>query len=196
MAQTPPVRSYTRSPAATAATRVALTALFVALGVALAPFNVPIFGARAFPVQSMLNVLGAVFLGPAYTVLAALIISVIRNALGLGTPLAYLGSMIGALLASLAYRAVMGRRAPDAAATRLPPRALLALLAAALGEVAGTGILAAVGDAAIVAPAVLGKAVVLTIYMVPFLLAAVVGSAAGVVAVIALWSAGVRPRAA
>lgn len=119
-----PVREYKPSPAAMQAVRVATAALFVAIGVALSPFNVPIFGAKAFPVQSFLNVLGAVFLGPVYTVLAALVISLIRNATGLGTPLAYAGSMIGAFLAALAYRFVMlGARTDERQA--LFPRRML-----------------------------------------------------------------------
>ena len=63
-----PVRDYRPSPTAIQAIRVAIAALFVAIGVALSPFSVPIFGAKVFPVQSFLNVLGAVFLGPVYAV--------------------------------------------------------------------------------------------------------------------------------
>lgn len=189
-----PVRNYGLSPAATQAIRVATAALFVAIGLVLSPFNIPVFGAKVFPVQSLLNVLGAVFLGPVYTVLTALMISLIRNATGLGTPLAYRGSMIGALLAALAYRGVMVGARLDGSRAVFPRRMLLALLAAAAGEIIGTGILAALGDSAIVAPVVLHRAVVFTIYIIPFLLAAIAGSLAACVAVIALWAAGVRPR--
>jgi energy coupling factor transporter S component ThiW len=189
-----PVRNFRLSPAAMQSIRVATAALFVAIGVVLSPFSVPVFGAKVFPVQSFLNVLGAVFLGPVYTVLTALIISLIRNATGLGTPLAYLGSMIGALLAALAYRGVMAGARVDESQALFPRRMLLALLAAAAGEIIGTGILGAVADGAIVAPVVLHHAIVFTIYIVPFLLAAITGSLAACVVVIALWAAGVRPR--
>ncbi len=189
-----PLRNYRVSPAAVQAIRVATAALFVAIGVALAPFSIPVLGAKAFPVQSLLNVLGAVFLGPVYTVLTALIISFIRNAMGLGTPLAYLGSMVGALLAALAYRGVMVGARVDESRARVSRRMLVALLAAAMGEIIGTGILGAIGDGAIVAPVVLHRAIVFTLYIVPFLLAAITGSLAACLAVAALWTAGVRPR--
>lgn len=189
-----PVRNYRVSPAAMQAIRVATAALFVAIGVALSPFSIPVLGAKAFPVQSLLNVLGAVFLGPAYTVLTALIISLIRNATGLGTPLAYLGSMIGALLAALAYRGVMIGARVDESRAMFPRRMLVALLAAAVGEIIGTGILGAIGDGAVVAPVVLHHAIVFTLYIAPFLLAAITGSLTACLAVVALWAAGVRPR--
>ncbi len=176
------------------AIRVATAALFVAIGVALSPFSIPVLGAKVFPVQSLLNVLGAVFLGPVYTVLTALIISLIRNATGLGTPLAYLGSMIGALLAALAYRGVMIGARVDESRAMFPRRMLVALLAAAVGEIIGTGMLGAIGDGAVVAPVVLHHAIVFTLYIVPFLLAAISGSLTACLAVVALWAAGVRPR--
>ncbi len=190
-----PVRDYKPSPTAIQAIRVAIAALFVAIGVALSPFSVPIFGAKVFPVQSFLNVLGAVFLGPVYAVITALVISLIRNATGLGTPLAYMGSMIGALLAALAYRAVMAGARTDESRALLPRRMLLAILAAAAGEIIGTGILAALIDGAIVAPVILHRAVLFTIYIIPFLLAALIGALAACIVIIALWKAGVRPRA-
>ena len=189
-----PVRNYRVSPAAIQAIRVATAALFVAIGVALSPFSIPVLGAKAFPVQSLLNVLGAVFLGPVYTVFTALIISLIRNATGLGTPLAYLGSMIGALLAALAYRGVMIGARVDESRAMFPRRMLVALLAAAVGEIIGTGILGAIGDGAVVAPVVLHHAIVFTLYIAPFLLAAITGSLTACLAVVALWAAGVRPR--
>jgi energy coupling factor transporter S component ThiW len=189
-----PIRNYRVSPAAMQAIRVATAALFVAIGVVLSPLSIPVFGAKIYPVQSFLNVLGAVFLGPVYAVLTALVISVIRNATGLGTPLAYLGSMIGALLAALAYRGVLvGARVNESQAL-MPRRVLLAILAAAGGEIIGTGFLGALADGAIVAPAVLHRTLIFTIYIIPFLLAAIVGSLAACVAIIALWRAGVRPR--
>jgi energy coupling factor transporter S component ThiW len=189
-----PVREYRLSPTAVQALRVAIAVIFIAIGVALSPFSIPVFGARIYPLQSFLNVLGAAFLGPVYTLLVALIVSIIRNATGLGTPLAYLGSMIGALLAALAYRAVMSGGRPDERRAGVPVRLLLAALAAAAGEIVGTGILAALLDGAIVAPVVLHKAVVFTIYLLPFLFAAVTGGLAAAIIIVLLWRAGVRPR--
>lgn len=189
----PSVRKFQASPAAIQVSRIALAALFIALGVALSPFSVPVFGAKAFPVQSFLNVLGAVFLGPVYTVLAALIISLLRNATGLGTPLAYMGSMIGALLASVAYRVVLSGAKRQEQRAFFSRRRLLALWAAVVGEIIGTGILAGIIDGAFVAPVLLHRIVVFTIYVVPFLLAALVGGIAAGIVVSILWRTGIRP---
>ncbi len=205
MAPDPLVRDVQRSQTATQITRVALTAIFVAVGVALSRFYVPVFGAKAFPTQSFLNVVGAAFLGPIYTVIAAFVIALVRNATGLGTPLGYLGSIVGALLAPLCYRAVLGkssaagsgpsagRQATVSAGNPAPLRLVLAVLAAAVGEIVGTGVIAAIADAAIVFPAVEHKVVALTIFVTPFLIAAVTGSVAAVVALLALFRAGLRP---
>ena len=48
--------------------KLALTALFVAVGILLAPFSIPLGAAKTFPFQHMLNVLIAVFLGWRYGV--------------------------------------------------------------------------------------------------------------------------------
>ncbi len=195
----PQVRDVQRSQTATQITRVALTAIFVAVWVALSRFYVPVFGAKAFPTQSFLNVVGAAFLGPIYTVIAAVVIALVRNATGLGTPLGYLGSIVGALLAPLCYRAVLGksvatgRQSVEGAGNRTPLRLVLAVMAAALGEIVGTGVIAAIADAALVFPAVEHKAVALTIFVAPFLIAAVTGSIAAGVALLALFRAGLRP---
>jgi energy-coupling factor transport system ATP-binding protein len=85
------------------AQRLALAAVFVAVGVVLSPFAFPIGPARVFPFQHMINVVAGVLLGPAYAVLTAFGISVIRNALGTGTFLAFPGSIFGAFLVGYAY---------------------------------------------------------------------------------------------
>lgn len=189
-----PVRNYKPGSAALQTRRVAAAALFVAIGVALSPFSIPVLGAKVFPIQSFINVLGAVFLGPAYAVLVALVVSLIRNATGLGTPLAYMGSMIGAFLASLAFWGVMLGTRTDTDRSRFPRRLFVALLAAAAGEIFGTGILGAFADSMLVAPVILHHHILFTLYIIPFLLAAITGSLAACVAIIALWRTGIRPR--
>ena len=52
----------------------------------------------------MVNILCAVFLGPGYGVAAAFAASLIRNILGLGSLMAFPGSMFGALLCGLIYK--------------------------------------------------------------------------------------------
>ena len=84
--------------------KIAITAMMAAIAVVGSTFSFPIFGSKCAPVQHMVNVLCAVFLGPWYGLAAAFIASVIRNLLGLGTLLAFPGSMCGALLSGLLYR--------------------------------------------------------------------------------------------
>lgn len=66
-------------------------------------FSVPVFGSKCAPVQHMVNILCAVLLGPGYGVGAAFGASLIRNLLGLGSLMAFPGSMFGAFLCGLMY---------------------------------------------------------------------------------------------
>lgn len=85
--------------------RVALNVGFVALGVALSTFSVPIGPAKVFPFQHMINVLVGILVGPWDAVLVAAIIGIIRNGLGTGTVLAFVGIFGGLVVGSL-YRYV------------------------------------------------------------------------------------------
>ncbi|SFB06528.1 energy coupling factor transporter S component ThiW [Lentibacillus halodurans] len=60
--------------------------------------------AKAYPVQHAVNVIAAVTLGPGPAVIIAFMIGLLRNMLGLGTLLAFPGSMIGAFLAGYLYQ--------------------------------------------------------------------------------------------
>lgn len=84
--------------------KLALAGILVAVGVVCAPFSIPVGAAKCAPVQHFINILGAVFLGPAYAVATAFVTSLLRNLMGTGTLLAFPGSMCGALLASVLYR--------------------------------------------------------------------------------------------
>ena len=77
--------------------------MLCAVAVAGSLLSFPIAGSKCAPVQHMVNILCAVFLGPGYGVGAAFGASLIRNLLGLGSPMAFPGSMCGALLCALAY---------------------------------------------------------------------------------------------
>ena len=104
--------------------KLTLTAIFIALGVLLAPLvSFPFGGARVFPLQHLINVLLAVLLGWRYSVAGAFCISSIRIALGVGTILAYPGSMIGACLSGILYKKTGS------------------IWGAVVGEIFGTGIL-------------------------------------------------------
>ena len=101
-----------------------VTAIFIAIGVLLAPFvSFPFGGARVFPLQHLINVLLSVLVGWRYSTAGAFCISSIRIAMGVGTVLAYPGSMIGAALSGLLYKKTNS------------------IWGAVVGEIVGTGIL-------------------------------------------------------
>ena len=84
--------------------RLCLAAVLCAVAVVGSLFSFPIAGSKCAPVQHMVNILCAVLLGPGYGVGAAFAASLIRNLLSLGSPMAFPGSMFGALLCGLTYR--------------------------------------------------------------------------------------------
>lgn len=152
---------------------VAYAVVLTAIAVVLSPFFIPVGPAKAFPAQHMVNVIGAVILGPWYAVVVALSASIIRNAAGTGTFFAFPGSMIGAFIAGWVY--VLTRN----------------IYLAALGEILGTGVLGALASALIVSPAFMGKPMDATALVIPFLASTLVGSIFGVLGVSVLQRAGV-----
>ncbi len=103
--------------------KLALAGVLTAIAVVGSLFSIPVLGAKCSPVQHMVNVIAGVVLGPWYAVGMAFVASLLRNLMGLGSILAFPGSMIGALLCGLLYKAY----------PKLP--------VAYIGEVFGTGIL-------------------------------------------------------
>ncbi len=83
--------------------KLSIAAILCAVAVVGSLFSFPVFGSKCAPVQHMVNILCAVLLGPAYGVGVAFGASLIRNLLGLGSLLAFPGSMFGALLCGLMY---------------------------------------------------------------------------------------------
>lgn len=153
--------------------KLTLTAVFVAISVVGSMFSIPVLGAKCAPVQHLMNIMGAVFLGPGYAVGAAFLSSLIRNMLGLGTLLAFPGSMCGALLSGLMYRYL--KKLPYAYA----------------GEVVGTGILGGL-LAYPVAVLVLGNSqAALFTFVVPFLISTCGGTLLAVVIVTTMKKSGV-----
>src|SRR4030065_2369902 len=85
--------------------KIARAVILVAIGVAISPFtSIPIGIAKINPAQHFVNVVGAILLGPWWATGIALIIGILRNALGTGTLLAFPGGMIGAFIAGIFYR--------------------------------------------------------------------------------------------
>ena len=136
--------------------KLAIAGILTALGVIGGSMSIPVGFTRCAPMQSLINVLSAVFLGPWYAVASAFCISVLRNILGTGTIMAFPGSMCGALLAGLLYRAK----------PQLPM--------ACAGEMIGTGVISAF-LAWPIAIFVLGRQAGPFTYFLPFMAAAVSG---------------------
>ena len=84
--------------------KLALAGLLCAVAVVGSLFSFPMFGSKCSPVQHMVNILCAVLLGPGYGICVAFSASFIRNILGLGSLMAFPGSMFGALLCGLTYK--------------------------------------------------------------------------------------------
>lgn len=80
--------------------KLALAGMFCALCVVGSVFGFPMFGSKCAPVQHMVNVLCAVLLGPWWGVGVAFVASLLRNILGLGSLMAFPGSMFGACSAA------------------------------------------------------------------------------------------------
>ena len=84
--------------------KLTLAGLLVAVAVVGSLFSIPVLGSKCSPVQHMVNVLAGVLLGPWYACGMGFAAALIRNLLGLGSLLAFPGSMIGALLCGLLYK--------------------------------------------------------------------------------------------
>lgn len=154
--------------------KLCMAGLLTAVAVVGSLISFPVFGSKCAPVQHMVNILCAVLLGPWYGVASAFLASLIRNLLGLGSLLAFPGSMIGALLCGMVYWK-----------TKNLPATLLA-------EVFGTGILGGL-CAYPIAIAFMGKAagdIAFYAYIIPFLVSTVGGSILSAVLVGALKKTG------
>lgn len=133
-------------------------ALLVAIGTLSAHLiYIPAGVSKCFPVQHAINVMGAVLLGPDYAVAIGFLIASLRNMLGTGSLLAFPGSMIGALLAGLAYKR------------------FATIPAAMAGEVFGTGIIGGF-VAWIMATLLLGTKSAAWFFIPPFLVSTIGGS--------------------
>ena len=155
--------------------KMAGCAMLAAIGVIGSTLAVPVGITRCYPMQSFLNILTAVLFGPGWAVLTAFTISLLRNLLGLGTIMAFPGSIFGALLAGLLYKAT--------------PKTIMACL----GEIIGTGLL---GSTAVypIAKFIMGKDVAAFAYAVPFMAAAVVGSVFAMLVILLLERTGAMRR--
>ncbi len=154
--------------------KLCIAAIFCALAVAGSFWSFPVLGSKCAPVQHTVNILCAVLLGPWYGVGVAFAASLIRNLFGIGTLMAFPGSMLGALLCGLVY-----------AQTKNIPGTLLA-------EVFGTSVLGGL-CAYPVAIFLMGKGageIAFYAYMFPFLVSTAGGAILSTVFIGALQKTG------
>ena len=98
--------------------------MFIALGVVISPI-LRIEG--MCPMAHLINITCAVFMGPGYALLCALLIGIIRMMIMGIPPLALTGAIFGATLSGVFYKLSRGK-----------------IIAAVLGEIFGTGVIGAI----------------------------------------------------
>ena len=156
--------------------KLALAGVLTALAVVGSFLSVPVAGSKCAPVQHMVNILAAVTLGPGWGVGIAFCASLLRNILGLGSLMAFPGSMVGALCCGLVYKKCK----------------FLSLTC--LAEAIGTGILGGIA-AYPVARFLMGAAPAgLFVYVIPFLISTVAGSILAFILISILQKSGVMSQ--
>lgn len=90
--------------------KLVFAAVLVALAVVGSLVSFPIGASKCAPVQHLVNIIGAVFLGPAWAVGVGFTAALLRKLLGLGSLLAFPGSMVGAFVAGMLYKYI--KKAP------------------------------------------------------------------------------------
>lgn len=152
--------------------KLALAALFCAVAVVGSVFSFPVLASKCAPVQHMVNILSAVLLGPVYGIIIAFLASLIRNIAGIGSLMAFPGSMFGALLCGLAYK--------------YSKKLSFTLLA----EVFGTGVIGGLAayPVAILLMSVNAAQVAFYAYIIPFLISTVGGAILSALIIITLKS--------
>ncbi len=157
-----PETSHSLSGAVPPTRLIAYSVALAALAVALSPISIPVGIAKVSPFQHFINVIAGALVGPWWGLATALVTSLVRNALGLGTPLAFPGSVFGVVLAGLAFRYTRN------------------IYVTALSEVIGTGLIGALVGALLVAPYLMGRDIALAVLILPFLLSSLAGAALGI----------------
>lgn len=156
--------------------KMTVTAIFAAIAVVGSLFSFPVFGSKCAPVQHLVNVLCAVTVGPWWGLAQSFIASLIRNLLGLGSPLAFPGSMCGALLGGLLYK--YGKKLPFAY----------------VGEIAGTGIIGGMLSYPIAYFVMGNQAAALFTFVVPFLISTCGGTIIAMVITLPMQKSGLLAK--
>ena len=154
--------------------KLSIAGILCALAVVGSLFSFPVLGSKCAPIQHMVNIVCAVLLGPWYGVAVAFAASLLRNVLGLGSLMAFPGSMFGALLCGLVY---------DKSKNIIPTL---------LAEVFGTAVLGGL-CAYPIAIFIMGKSsadIAFYAYIIPFLISTAAGAIMSAVLLYALMGMG------
>lgn len=159
--------------------KLAIAAVLVAVAVVGSMFSIPIGASKCSPVQHLVNIIAGVYLGPWYSLGMAFCASLIRNIFGLGTPLAFPGSMCGAFLCGVMYHWV-GKRVCKGGFMKY-----LRLPMAYAGELFGTSVIGGMLSFPI-ASLIMGKEAALFTYVFPFFVSSCGGTVIAAVLVTAM----------
>ena len=138
--------------------KVAMAGVLTALAVVGSMLSFPVAGSKCAPVQHMVNILAAVLMGPAWSVGIAFCASLLRNLLGLGSLMAFPGSMVGALVCGLIFAGTKN------------------LKLTCVGEAFGTGVLGGLAAWPVAKFLMGAEPAGLFVYIIPFLISTVAGS--------------------
>ena len=154
--------------------KLAIAGVFCAVAVVGSFISFPVFGSKCSPVQHMVNVLCAVLLGPWYGLGAAFCAALIRVLFGLGSFMAFPGSIFGAIICGLVYQKTKN------------------VLGTMFGEAFGTSVIGGL-CAYPVAILFMGQSVAdiaFYAYIIPFLISAVAGAILAGIVIFGLKKAG------
>ena len=155
--------------------KLVFAAVLVALAVVGSLVSFPIGASKCAPVQHLVNIIGAVFLGPAWAVGVGFTAALLRNLLGLGSLLAFPGSMVGAFVAGMLYKYI-----------NMLYKYIKKLPAAYVGELFGTSVLGGLLAYPVARFLVGAPAAAITVYILPFFVSCAGGTVLAIVIVTAL----------
>ena len=155
--------------------KLAVAALLTAVAVVGSMFSFPFLGAKCSPIQHLVNIIGGVYLGPWYSLGMAFCASLIRNITGLGSPMAFPGSMVGAFLSGAMFHWIFKNKT---LAVRLP--------AAYAGELFGTSVIGGMLSFPLAYFVLNNTAATLFGFVFPFFVSSVVGTVAAAIIVTAM----------
>lgn len=153
--------------------KVAMAGVLTALAVVGSLLSFPVAGSKCAPVQHMVNILAAVLMGPGWSVGIAFCASLLRNLLGLGSLMAFPGSMVGALVCGLVFMMTKN------------------LKLTCVGEALGTGVLGGLAAWPVAKFLMGAEPAGLFVYIVPFLISTVAGSILAYILITVLEKGGV-----